>query len=95
MLPSDWAEYLAKAESQIKKRPEDAPARARAIKPMKSPRQRRAESGTKNFARSVYEGDKEHNQAQVVDDSKTKFTHNVGGNCEGPSSHGKNTNSRR
>jgi hypothetical protein len=100
MIPAEWEEYIANAEKGQARRPSDAPKKPQVQKgKMMSPRQRRAFQGTSNFARSVYDGDKSRNQAIVAKDTEIDggpklWTWNVGGNCEGPSGHGKDTSAR-
>lgn len=95
MLPSDWIAYLAEAEAEIKRRPETAPKKARATGRLLSTRQRRAETGTRNSVKAIYQETSQFNVAQVVDPAKTTFTTNLGGNCESAQApHGKATQSR-
>jgi hypothetical protein len=94
VIPADWLEFMAKAEADIKKRPEHSPKPARPVKKMQSQRQAKAMSGTGNTVKAIYTTPNQWNQAQTIDPNSTTFTTNVGGNCEPDRPHGKATNSR-
>jgi hypothetical protein len=94
MLPKTWLEYMAKAEQDIKRRPADAPKKPRATGRLESPRMRRAQTGTRNTVKAIYDTPNGYNQAQVIDPKTTTFTTNLGGNCEPDGAHGKDTRSR-
>jgi len=81
-------------EREVAQRPEDAPKRARPVKRMTSNRQRRAESGTRNTVKGIYQDVNQWNQAQTIDPSKVEFTTNLGGSCEPDRPHGKSTQPR-
>jgi len=94
MLSADWLAYMAGLERDIALRPQDAPKKGRAIKPMQSSRQRRALTGTRNTVKAIYQPVNEWNQAITIDPDSTEFTTNLGGNCEPDSPHGKSTQPR-
>lgn len=93
MLPADWLEYIAKAEREAGKRPENVPARPRTTKRMVSRRQRIAESQTNNTIKAMYQDESQWNTTPIRSD-QDGLTLNVGGSCEPDSPHGKATQSR-
>jgi hypothetical protein len=94
MLPSEWLQYIAKKEAEIKQRPADAPKKPQVQKGrMMSARQRIASSQQRNTVKAMYQPESEWNATPVRPDTKG-LTLNVGGTCEPDPPHGKATQSR-
>jgi hypothetical protein len=65
MLPSDWAEEMARLERKIKEAPNPVRRRQPRVTRMASPRQRRAESGPRDTTKAIYAESNRWNEAQV------------------------------
>jgi hypothetical protein len=92
-LPADWLEFVAKLEARAGQRPPEAPAKSRPLRRMTSPRQRLAETQTRNRIRAIYT--KEFIPTPIAKQG-TVFTTDLGGNCESKQTpHGKDTRERR
>jgi hypothetical protein len=93
MLPADWEEYVARLEREQKKPPPEAPRAPRRLRRMTSLRQRDAESQTRNSVKAIYSTDF---RPTPTAKKGTKFTTDLGGNCEDPNyPHGKETRTRQ
>ncbi len=91
MLPPDWLEYIAKVEREGRSRPPEAPKKPGPIKKHMSARQRIAFSQQANEFKAGFQMD--YNPTPIRS-SQVGLTLNIGGSCEGPQEHGKDTSSR-